>query len=126
MKPAVPPIPYATLNDPRVTPAALSAIIADVEADVARRIGLVGEMQQRLELDFATQRLGMASNRVAIQSARDQVTAEKVNLEITQMTLAGLRAIEAARAALPAPEVAKPAVKHVFDKALGHMVAVGG
>ncbi|MCX7161495.1 MAG: hypothetical protein NT083_00345 [Rhodocyclales bacterium] len=124
MKTAI-PIPHAILHDPRTSAAALAAVITAVEDDVARRIGLVGDLQSRLGLDFATQRLGMANNRVSIQSSRDQYAAEKENLEITQMTLAGLHTIEAARLALPEPEVAKRAAKQVFDKALGRMVTVG-
>ena len=94
-------------------------------ADVDRRIAAVATLDARLGIEYAKKRLGMACPSLGLQSIRDQLDAEIAGLVTARRTLDGLRAIEAARAALPDPVPVKPAVRHVFDRALGRMVMEG-
>lgn len=125
MKPAI-PIPHAVLTDPRTAPAVLASVIADMTADVDRRIAAVATLDARLGIEYAKARLGMACPSLGVQSIRDQLDAEIAGLVTARQTLDGLRAIEAARAVLPDPAPVKPAVRHVFDRASGRMVTAEG
>jgi hypothetical protein len=125
MKPAI-HVPHAVLTDPRTVPAVLAGVIADMTADVDHRIAAVATLDAQLGIEYAKWRLGMMCPSLGLQSIRDQLDAEIAGLATARRTLDGLRAIEAARAALPEPTAAKPAVKHVFDKASGRLVTVDG
>lgn len=125
MKPAIPVHP-AVLTDPRTAPAVLASVIADMAADVDRRIAAVATLDARLGIEYAKSRLGMTCPSLGLQSIRDQLDAEVSGLVTARRTLDGLRAIEAARAALPEPEARKPALQHVFDRASGRMVTAEG
>lgn len=125
MKPAI-PIHPAVLTDPRTVPAVLAGVIADMTADVDHRIAAVATLDARLGVEYAKARLGMMCPSLGVQSIRDQLDAEIAGLVTARQTLDGLRAIEAARAALPEPIAVKPAGKHVFDRASGRMVTVEG
>ncbi|MCK9382126.1 MAG: hypothetical protein M0P95_13830 [Sulfuritalea sp.] len=118
------PICTTITRDPRATPAALAVVIAATVADVECRAAAIADMEERLCLDLAKQRLGMATSSIGMRTSQEQLAAETMNLANTRRILSGLRAIEAASKAQPAGSMERRrGGKVVFDKALGQMVA---
>lgn len=125
MKPTI-SVPHAVLTDPRTAPAVLASVIADMAADVDRRIAAVATLDARLGVEYAKSHLGMTCPSLGVQSIREQLDAEIAGLVTARRALDGLRAIEAARAALPEPEARTPVLTNVFDRASGRMVTAEG
>lgn len=132
MKPVI-PVPHIVLTDPRTVPGALARVIADMVADVDRRIAAVAVLDARLGIELAKKHLGMMCPSMNLKMIHEQLDAEISGLVTVRRTLDGLRAIEAARSALQDSEDAQhaaaerekasaPAPVPCFDPRLGRLV----
>lgn len=117
-------IPLNVLTSPSVAPAALTSAIDLTVAEVNESAATVARLEEHLSFELALQRLGMTSRSKPMLEELDR---ELAKLESQRRKLAGLRAIEAARNALP-PNALVPerGAKFIFDKRGGATLVPGG
>ena len=118
-----PVIPFAVLRDTRTSPAALAGAITMIEAAIAEREAVVANLESRLSIEHALSHLGMASRDT--RSMKEQIASDLTLLANQRLTLAGLKAIDAARRELPdSAFMRERSTKFEFDKFSGQMVEV--
>lgn len=118
-----PVIPFAALRDTRTSPAPLAEAIIRIEAAIAEREAVIANLESRLSIEHALSHLGMAHQDA--RSMKEQLASDLTLLASQRLTLAGLKAIEAARRELPANTFTRErGTKVEFDKLSGQMIEV--
>ena len=87
-------IPNDILQSPRVTPDNLTPVIEQASAQFEHLLAKVADLDERLTLEHALQKLGRGCYPERVRAEFD---AESAHLDAARRALTGLRAIEAAR-----------------------------